>query len=117
MTAGAEKLPPSRRWKHRRASKPIASRPTPTPMPIVIAVPATPQLSPYDQARVARWIRDRLIDWPRGRCFHCRGPIVVGQLWIAASSDEGTTSFHQPCHAEWLAQQEASARRALGLDP
>jgi hypothetical protein len=29
---------------------------------------------------------------------------------------EATARFHQPCHAEWLAQQEGAARRAMGLD-
>ena len=73
------------------------------------------ELSRLDQARIDKWIRDRLVDW-RDSCWRCRKPIVVGQLWTVVSNGEVTARFHQPCHAEWLAQQEVAARRALGLD-
>jgi hypothetical protein len=72
-------------------------------------------LSPYGQARVAKWIRDRLIDWPSTSCLYCRKPIIVGQLWAVVSNGEVTARFHQNCHSEWLEQQEVAARRVLGL--
>jgi hypothetical protein len=68
-----------------------------------------------DQARIDKWIRDRLVDW-RDSCWRCRRPIVPGQLWTAVSNGEAVARFHKPCHAQWLTEQEALARRALGLD-
>ena len=74
------------------------------------------ELKRLDQARIKQWIAHQLIDWPPTSCLHCRKPIVVGQLWSAVSNGEVTARFHQDCHAEWLAQQEVAAGRALGLD-
>src|SRR6478609_3066818 len=74
---------------------------------------AKPQIIALLQAergRINRWIADRLIDWPPESCLHCRKPIVVGQLWTVVSNGEVTARFHEPCHAEWLAQQEVTAR-------
>ena len=67
-----------------------------------------------DQARIDKWIRDQLVDW-RDSCWRCRKPIVVGQRWTAVTNGEAVARFHEPCHGEWLAQQEARARQALGL--
>jgi hypothetical protein len=68
-----------------------------------------------DQARIDKWVRDRLIDWPPTSCLHCRKPIVPGQLWTVVSNGEVTARFHQDCHSGWLAEQEVAARRALVL--
>jgi hypothetical protein len=68
-----------------------------------------------ERGRINHWIADRLIDWPPESCLHCRKPIIVGQAWIVVSNGEVTARFHEPCHAEWLEQQEAAARRVLGL--
>jgi len=70
-----------------------------------------------DQARIAKWIRDRVtVDW-RDSCWRCRRPIVPGQRWAAVANGEAVARFHQPCHAEWRTEREAAARQALGLDP
>ena len=69
-----------------------------------------------ERRRINRWIANQLIDWPPTSCLHCRKPIVPGQLWTAVSNGEAVARFHQPCHAEWLAQQEVAARRAMGFD-
>ena len=70
-----------------------------------------------ERGRINRWIADRLIAWPLTSCLHCLKPIVVGQQSIIVGNGEVTARFHQDCHSEWLAQQEARARLALGLDP
>jgi hypothetical protein len=67
-----------------------------------------------NQARINKWIRDRLVDW-RDNCWRCRKPIVPGHLWTVVSNGEVTARFHDPCHAEWRVQQEMLARKALGL--
>lgn len=105
------------RWKRRVPPKhrvalapPEAAAPAPAPAPVVDEARAR-----LDQARVAKWIRDRLIDWPPTFCLHCRKPIIVGQVWTVVSNGEVAARFHQPCHGEWLEVQEAAARRSLGI--
>jgi hypothetical protein len=68
-----------------------------------------------ERGRINRWIANQLIDWPPISCLNCRKPIVPGQLWTAVSNGEAVARFHEPCHPEWLAQQETLARKALGL--
>jgi hypothetical protein len=68
-----------------------------------------------ERGRVNRWITDRLIDWPPTSCLHCRKPIVAGRPWAIVANGEVSARFHESCHREWLAAQEALARKALGL--
>jgi hypothetical protein len=68
-----------------------------------------------DQARIDKWIRDRLVDW-RDSCWRCRKPIVVGQVWTVVTNGEVSARFHQRCRDEWRVQEEVAARRAMGLD-
>ena len=68
-----------------------------------------------ERRRINRWIANQIIDWPPTSCLNCRKPIVPGQLWKAVSNGEAVARFHEPCHPEWLAQQETLARKALGL--
>ena len=71
--------------------------------------------SPYDQARIDKWIRDRLVYWDSS-CCHCRRPVIPGQLRTLLSGDNGKSKFHQECAAVWLTEQEPAAVRALGLE-
>jgi hypothetical protein len=103
------KAPLSRRWKYRDPPRPTAPI---QPAPVRTADEA---LTPVDQMRVDKWIRDRLIDW-RDSCWQCRKPIVVGQVRTVVSNGEVAARLHQHCHSERLAQQEVAARRAMGLD-
>jgi hypothetical protein len=84
-----------------------------------VLAPSPPFVPPFtaaDRARIAKWIRDRLVvDW-RGSCWQCRKPFAFGQKFIDVGGDETTARFHGACHTEWLAQQESAARRALGLE-
>ena len=64
---------------------------------------------------INRWIANRIIDWSPSHCLHCRLPIIVGQKWTVVSNGEVTARFHEPCHGEWLTEQERLARRSLGL--
>jgi hypothetical protein len=79
-------------------------------------VNAVPAQTRVDQARIAKWIRDRLMASSPGLCWHCRRPFVFGQKFIDLRGAETTVRFHVTCHTEWLARQEAAARRALGLE-
>jgi hypothetical protein len=50
------------------------------------------------------------------RCFHCRRPIVYGAKWIELVNDNARARFHSDCAPAWRTQQQAAARRAIGLD-
>jgi hypothetical protein len=128
------KIPDSERWKRRRPRrlKARAERAAPARIDQVIGqafseqtkaeTPSTVVEQPlseqtqYEQARIAKWIRDRvLVDW-RESCWHCRKPIVPGQLWTTVAGDVARARFHQDCHTAWRIEQETLARKALGLD-
>jgi hypothetical protein len=111
------KLHDSERWKHRRKPQPQPRAVSTTTLaPAAAASAPIPARTPADHARIDKWIRDRLVDWCDS-CWRCRKPIIVGHAWVAVSNREVTARFHQNCHAEWRAEQEAAARQALGLDP
>jgi hypothetical protein len=69
-----------------------------------------------ERSRINRWSADRLIDWPQTRCLHCRKPIIASQAWIPVSNGDVTARFHADCEPKRRAEQEALARRALGID-
>ena len=108
-----------RAWKRRRKptpQAPVVVMLAPTPTPIALMPSPPPPLTAADRARISKWIRDRLTAaWPSG-CWACRRPFTFGQKFIDVRGADVTVRFHRDCHAEWLAQQEVLARRALGLD-
>ena len=65
---------------------------------------------------IAQWINNHFSSTPAGVCAHCGGgkrgadPFVL--LFVGA--DRG--QVHSSCHSTWLAEREAEARRALGLE-
>jgi hypothetical protein len=80
----------------------------------VNAVPA--QTCAVDQARIRKWISDRLTAaWPGG-CWHCRRPFTFGQKFVDVRGNEVVVRFHAQCESEWRRAQETLARRALGLE-
>ncbi len=105
------------RTKAKQALLEQAVSPTPIASQTVEIAGSPPfQLSPYDQASVAKWIRDRLMaDW-RDSCWHCRKPFIVGQKFIDVRGNDVVVRFHTECEADWRRAQEALARRAMGLD-
>jgi len=79
------------------------------------ALPDPPALSSADHARIDWWIRSRLTDW-RDNCWVCRRAFLPGQEKTAIANSAGAeTHFHRSCYAEWRTEQEALARKALGL--
>jgi hypothetical protein len=108
-----------RAWKRRRKPTPQAPvvvmlAPTPTPI-VLVPSPAAKPFTTADRARVAKWIRDRVVADRRDSCWQCRRPFAFGQKFIEVRGNETTVRFHTACHGEWLVKQEAAARRALGL--
>jgi hypothetical protein len=113
VTADTQKLLLSQRWKHRRASRPIAPAPAPVPAPTPVVDEA---LTPVKRTLIARWVAARIVTWLPDRCFHCKGPIIYGAKWVDVVSDKGRARFHADCLPVWKVQQEAAARRALGMN-
>jgi hypothetical protein len=60
-------------------------------------------------------VRDRLVAVLPGLCWHCRRPFIVGQKFVDVRGDEVIVRFHAQCESEWRREQEAAARRAMGL--
>ena len=107
-----------------KTSEPVqlAERVTPARIESVIELVQAKQAQPsteptkFDQARIAKWIRDRLTAaWPGG-CWHCRRPFTFGQKFIDIRGNEVVVRFHARCESEWRRAQETLARRALGLE-
>jgi hypothetical protein len=70
-----------------------------------------------ERRMINHWVAAHLIEWPREHCLGCRQPVVVGQEWIDVTNGDARARFHQECHRVWLADQEALARRTIGLRP
>jgi hypothetical protein len=68
-----------------------------------------------ERRMINHWVAGHLIEWPRERCLGCRQPVVVGQVWIDVTNGDARARFHQKCHRVWLADQEALARKTIGL--
>ena len=100
----------------KRAEAKQAVSPTPTASQTVGVRRSPPfQLSPYDQARVDKWVRDHLTaDWPYG-CWFCRRPFIAGQRFVDVRGDRSVVRFHAQCEIEWRKAQEMLARKALRL--
>jgi len=102
----------------------VASEPEPepaasSPMEALSVVPEPESAAVRrERERIDAWIRNRIVSYPLALCFRCRKPVVAGQDWREAwNGDTGTRArFHQGCHGEWRAEQEAAARQALGLE-
>jgi hypothetical protein len=68
-----------------------------------------------ERRRIAQWVNDHFASSPPGVCAHCgdgprsKDPFVL----LFVGNDRG--EVHASCHSEWIAQQEAQARSALGL--
>jgi hypothetical protein len=66
---------------------------------------------------ITQWINNHFTSSPAGVCAHCGGgprpddPFVL----LFVGGDRG--DVHASCHPAWLAEREAEARKALGLEP
>jgi hypothetical protein len=66
---------------------------------------------------ITQWVNDHFASSPPGVCAHCgegeraEDPFVL----LFVGNDRG--EVHASCHSTWLAEREAEACRALGLEP
>jgi hypothetical protein len=79
-------------------------------------VAALRQREAEERRRIVQWVADNFTSSRAGVCAHCgdgeraKDPFVL--LFVGA--DQG--QVHSSCHSTWLAEREAEARRALGLE-
>jgi hypothetical protein len=122
MSRTVRKIPESERHKWRRGPKPHAVSMTVSSPAAVAPLPALAPLindaqAKTERARIARWVAAQIVNYPPDRCFCCRRPIVYGAKWVELVNDNERARFHFDCAPVWRAQQEAAARRAMGLGP
>jgi hypothetical protein len=48
--------------------------------------------------------------------WRCRQRVIAGQKFVDVPGDDVVVRFYAQCEIEWRRAQEASARKALGLD-
>ena len=69
-----------------------------------------------ERRRIVQWINDHFTSSPAGVCADCgdgprsEDPFVL----LFVGNDRG--EVHASCHQAWLAEREAEARKALGLE-
>ena len=69
-----------------------------------------------ERRRIVQWVNDHFASSPAGVCAHCgdgprsEDPFVL----LFVGNDRG--EVHASCHSAWLAEREAEARSALGLE-
>jgi hypothetical protein len=69
-----------------------------------------------ERRRIVQWVNGNFAPSPAGICAHCGGGArpedALVRLFVG--SDRG--EVHGNCHASWLEDREAEARKALGLE-
>jgi hypothetical protein len=65
---------------------------------------------------ITRWINNHFIASPPGRCVHCWGGSRANDRFVLIFVGSDRADVHASCHQTWLAERQATARRALGLE-
>jgi len=72
---------------------------------------------PDERRALLRWMADNLRSSPPGVCAHCGGGSQSDDPFVILFVGEDRAELHASCHPIWLAEQEAKARAALGIEP
>ena len=65
---------------------------------------------------ITRWINNHFISSPPGRCIHCGGGPRANDRFVLIFVGSDRADVHASCHQTWLAERQAEARKALGLE-
>jgi hypothetical protein len=65
---------------------------------------------------ITRWINNHFISSPPGRCIHCGGGPRANDRFVLIFVGSDRADIHASCHQKWLAERQAAARKALGLE-
>jgi hypothetical protein len=69
-----------------------------------------------ERSLIARWIADNFTPSPPGVCAHCGDGLRSEDPFVLLFVGNDRGEVHASCHPAWLAEREAEARRALGLE-
>jgi hypothetical protein len=74
------------------------------------------ELLQAERRAVLRHIADHFQSSPLGQCAHCGGGRRPDDPFVLVFVGEDRADFHASCHPAWVAEQEAKARVALGIE-
>jgi hypothetical protein len=74
------------------------------------------ELLGQERRAIVMWINNRFKSSAPGRCAQCGDGSRVGDPFVAIFVGEDRADLHASCHAAWVAEQEAEARVALGIE-
>jgi hypothetical protein len=69
-----------------------------------------------ERRAVVRWIADNFRSSPIGQCALCGDGKREDDPFVLVFVGEDRADLHASCHPAWLAEQEAEARVALGIE-
>jgi hypothetical protein len=70
-----------------------------------------------ERREITRWINNHFISSPPGCCTHCGGGPRANDRFVIVVVGNDRGEMHVSCHPVWLAEREAEARKALGINP
>jgi hypothetical protein len=79
-------------------------------------VAALRQREAEERRRIVEWVNDRFSSSPIGVCAQCGGGPRSEDPFVLLFVGNERGEVHASCHAAWLAEREAEARRALRLE-
>ena len=69
-----------------------------------------------ERRAIVMWINNHFKPSAPGRCALCGDDSRVGDPFVAISVGEDRADVHALCHPAWVAEREAEARVALGME-
>ena len=69
-----------------------------------------------ERRRLVQWVDDHFASTPPGVCAHCGDGLRFEDPFVLLFVGNDRGEVHASCHGPWLAEREAEARRALGLE-
>jgi hypothetical protein len=69
-----------------------------------------------ERRRIVQWVNDQFASSPPGVCAHCRDGERADDPFVLLFVGTDRGEVHASCHPTWLAEREAEACRALGID-
>lgn len=74
------------------------------------------ELLQAERRAVLRHVADHFQSSPLGQCALCGGGSCADDPFVLVFVGEDRADFHASCHPAWIAEQEAKARVALGIE-
>jgi hypothetical protein len=69
-----------------------------------------------ERRRIVQWVNDHFASSPPGVCAHCGDGLRSEDTLVLLFVGNDRGEVHASCHPTWLAEREAEACRALGID-